>query len=221
MGNTVYGQKPSVVFEIIRYNILTPRNELIFSTNKYDFQKEMRLLAEKEKIFYENAIEYQHMRLTNSENLDKQKLECLKSGKDFYQLLSQLELTDKLFSMDFDTDEIKITREVNQEESQEKESQTERWEFGLRVECDMALLDLTFGLLQLEMAEMLLEEISKENNDIDNIIEKNAIAFTTIKNKWRIMDSEEKSSRAMQSKAIEKSQACPEAVQNWWNWGII
>ena len=87
---------------------------------------------------------------------------------------------------------------------------------------DTQLLDITYGLLQLELGMELLQNINVHNlNNNLSIQEKNNKIFELIREKWEGFDDDKKSSRTMQTKTIEIVKPCKEALQNWFNWSII
>ena len=109
----------------------------------------------------------------------------------------------------------------NDESNENDDKNTQEPSWLLRLECDTRSLDLTYGLLQLEMAMMLLGEIELTDAEQNDFTEKNNRVFSLIKEKWQNMSTEEKSARTMQLKAVQKVEPCREALENWWNWGIL
>lgn len=247
MGNSVHGQSPSIVFELIRNNILNPVDKHKFNISKYDFLKEMELLVPKERVYYELALECQCLRLKGDNKFETCSKEFVKAARDVHNLLVKLELSDCSLQEEEseESDESnKVDESKNDEKSKDDEptndkkddesnetschnednngpNENDQPNWLLRLECDTRSLDLAYGLLQLEMAVMLLGEIELTDAEQNDFTGKNNKVFSLIKEKWQNLTTEEKSARTMQSKAVQKVEPCREALQNWWNWGIL
>lgn len=86
------------------------------------------------------------------------------------------------------------------------------------IACDTFLLDLTYGLFQLEMARELIKDIEVITNTQE---ETNEFAYQIIRNRWNMLSEDQRSSRIMQNSVVEQVKPCQLAFNNWWNNSII
>ena len=93
MGNSIYGQTPSIIFTIIRENVLNEStNSYEFKTDKYDFQKELILLSTKEKSYFNNIINYHNSLKTNEITHEQYKKNIICSLDNLNNSLIKIEL---------------------------------------------------------------------------------------------------------------------------------
>jgi len=252
MGNSIYGQTPSTVFAVIRDNILNESHEYYtFNTQKYDLLKELVLLAEKEKEYYENIINYYKSKKSNDGTQLEHITKFNKSIDEFTKELVRLELEKEenlqgnCCDNDDDTNECcsssnkccktsdtednaccenkdectTCTVPTNDAELTDKQFDDEYPGQMKEIACDTKLLDLVYGLLQLDLANKLLSDLVVD--ETLNIPERNEKTFALIKEKWSNMNALEKDARSMQYEAAALVKPCQEAYSNWANWSVI
>lgn len=196
MGNSIHGQAPSEVFRIIRMSIL---NDTLPNKNT---AADLQLLSQKEKNYYIHVINYYRAKREKSQNAIDRLKEFIEYSREYDECLENLELKEK--------DDIPDTIDPEAFDRQFDEEHDCDNDFLRNIVCDTKLLDLTYGLLQLELAERLLTGIT-ENDDLRE----------TIQSRWKALTNEERSARTMQGLTVERVNPCKEAFQNWWNNGIM
>lgn len=233
MGNSIYGQAPSTVFAVVRDNILNESHEhYIFNTEKYDLLKELSSLSEKEKEYFEDIINYYKSKKSNDGTQIDHLIKFNKIIDEFAKELVRLELEEdlngyesankccKIDDNDDNQDEFTTcTVPINDPFIIDKQFDDE-YPGGMKtIACDTKLLDLTYGLLQLNLADDLLKDLV-----IDETLstpERNSQVFNLVKERWNNMTKEEKDAKNMQYRTIEGVKPCTEALQNWLNWGVM
>ncbi len=239
MGNSVHGQNPSIVFEIIRNNILNPSDkQYVFNKEKYDFLSEILLLIEKEKKFYNYVIKYTKMMVDKRTAEEKLYNYVIKSIKMIFDKtiteIEECEIKECIIKMikcgrkmTSELERLELVKQaVNNNEPSCEELGNMIFEKSINdpdtmsvLHYETMLLSLTYGRLQLELGEMLLKDIFVSN--IDDLTEKNEMVYNLVKEKWDNMSVEQKSAKKMQNKAVVEVNPCRESYNNWVNNAIL
>ena len=211
MGNSIHGQYPSMVFTVIKTNILntdihSKEEYMGFKFDKYNFLIGMQKLAEIETVFFDSYINYLQGKKNNISSS-----EYLPQLKQFID--ATIQLTHEAYNLELLTDkETEMDgKDINEHTIDENFEQNYPGMWYRKMAVDTLLLDLTYGKLQLELAKKLLAE---------HVIQTNTGVIDTIKSRWDNYTTE-KSSRALQEQAAQLVQPCQEALNNWFNWSII
>jgi len=231
MGNSIYGSTPSTVWTLIRTNVLNPNDEKHrFNVQKFDFIEEMIKLGELEHEFLEMSINYYNSKKKgySSENWLYNIIPAALSwmwNVTYAQNLKDMHEKTKALMIEMIRLELipndqyteLLTKEPHYFEVSNQFNEDYKGELRT-VACDTFLLDLTYGLFQLEMAQELLQDIEVIANSLE---EKNELVYQIIKDRWSLLSEDQKSSRTMQNSVVEQVKPCQMAFNNWWNNSIL
>ncbi len=162
---------------------------------------DLKFLAQKEMNYYLCVIDYYIAKRNSSPISIEDSEEFNKCVIEYIECLENFGLIEK--EVDREMPDFSVTEQKFEEECK-------FGDFHKNLICDTKLLDFTYGLLQLELTEKLLANIT-ENDDMCEIL----------KNRWNALSTEERSIRIMQYLAVAKVGPCYEALQDWWNDSIV
>jgi hypothetical protein len=207
MGNSVGGHCPSVAFELIKYNILHPEktapssSEYKKDVEKLDFLPALENICAAEHELYSSIIQCWNERRTT-----------LEPPQSYSAVLTAYDNYTRTMMNVFPSGVEQIPSLPNQLE--------EPCAAMRRVTLETCLLDITYGLLQNELATTLLDGLRGEARVFSTIKEKNEHIFQLIKEKWDSLPDDKKSANDMQEIVVERVNPCPAAYQMWRSWSV-
>ena len=179
MGNKILGQCPSQTFISIRDNVLQDEIREAISVDK------LRELSIVELKWFTNYVELLRYKAHQLEDTDR--------------FIKNLHLFDI------------VTKDLGRLTKKSVSSEDYR-EFSLamkrltKLEAEIKLLDVVYGLKQCQLACRLLEEVSN---------------LEEVRKRYQELSGEESSSATMQEEAIKVAKPSEGALQVWLNWSII
>lgn len=207
MGNNL-GQNPSQTFLLIYKEILDEKKsglyEIKLDINKHDYHKILLSAGKWEYKYIDHLIDltkYTYGKEFYMESLLKTETDRLISNDDFKISHTFLDITED--------DIIKLKEVIG------KNKVVDKKEFHEIISCDIILLDLAYGLYQVEMANNLISGFEYDNKQLDNLKNKNEKLVEHIKSTWNLTKDKNNNIATLIKKTINKVRPCDEAIRFW------